>query len=66
MQKGRVFPPVTSIRTCSREVAIAVFKHAKEKNYNRASPGRNESISSYVARKMYFPEYVPIINKLDS
>ena len=61
MAAGRVFPSVTSIRECSKEVAIAVFRHAKEKNIARVLPGRGETIESFVARKMYYPEYAPLM-----
>ena len=44
-----------------RQVAIAVFRHAKEKNIARVLPGRGETIESFVKRKMYYPEYAPLI-----
>jgi len=57
---GRVFPDITTIRECSREVAIACVRHARDLNIARASPARNESIDRWVERKMYYPEYVPL------
>jgi len=62
MAEGRVFPGVTSIRDASREVAIAVVKHARELNIARATPGRGESVEQWVSRKMYYPEYHPLFN----
>ena len=44
-----------------RQVAIAVYRHAKEKNIARVLPGRGETIESFVKRKMYYPEYAPLI-----
>ena len=61
MRSGRVFPSVTSIRECSEQVAIAVYRHAKEKNIARVMPGRGETIETFVKRKMYYPEYAPLI-----
>ena len=64
LSEGRVFPNVTSIREVSKEVAIAVAHHAYEKNLARRSPGRGESVEAMVLRKMYYPEYVPIMSKM--
>ena len=64
LRSGRVFPTITSIREVSREVAVAVAKHAYEKGLARQHPGRGESVEGLVERKMYYPEYVPIFSKL--
>ena len=64
LQAGRVFPGVESIRDVSREVAIACAKHAYDKGIARSNPGRNETVEQFITRKMYFPEYVPIISKM--
>ena len=58
---GRVFPSITGIRECSKQVAIAVFEHAAERNIARKMPGRGETIESFVTRKMYYPEYAPLL-----
>ena len=42
-------------------MAIAVFKHAQELDIARVKPGRGETIETFVERKMYYPEYAPLI-----
>ena len=62
LRAGRVFPSVASIRDVSREVAIAVAEHAYDKNIARKSPARHETVADMIDRRMYFPDYVPIIS----
>ena len=61
---GRVFPGVDSIRAVSREVAVACAQHAYDKGIARNYPRRNETTEEFIERKMYWPEYVPIISKM--
>ena len=44
------------------QVAIALCKHAREMNLARATPGRGETVEQWVERKMYFPDYVPLVD----
>ena len=60
MKEGRVFPHISSIRECSYHVAVAVARHALELGIERARPGRGETVESWVAKKMYYPEYAPL------
>jgi malate dehydrogenase (oxaloacetate-decarboxylating)(NADP+) len=60
---GKVFPPLHMIRSCSHRIAVAVIKEAIANGYATKLHDRNESVSDFVSRKMYFPEYVPLVEK---
>jgi malate dehydrogenase (oxaloacetate-decarboxylating)(NADP+) len=65
LAKGQVFPHISKIREVSHRIAVAVVKEAM------ATPGLATKVSAedaqdlegLVARKMYYPEYVPLIEK---
>ena len=64
IQQGKVFPPLTSIRDVSHRIAVAVVEEAmKDGIASRVSQKDAEDLSSFVARKMYYPEYVPLVEK---
>jgi malate dehydrogenase (oxaloacetate-decarboxylating)(NADP+) len=45
-------------------VAVAVVREAIDKGLNtRVKPEHMEDLGAYVDRKMYYPEYVPLIEK---
>ena len=62
--KGQVFPHISNIRMVSRRVAVAVIEEAISTGIaTTISADDRKDIDDYVARKMYFPEYVPLIEK---
>lgn len=61
--QGKVFPPVTSIRECSHRIAVAVVKEAvRDGIATRLSAADAADLNTFVDRKMYWPEYVPIVS----
>lgn len=64
VREGKVFPPLTRIREVSHRIAVAVVKEAiREGLATRVSAQDKEDLDSFVARKMYYPEYVPLVEK---
>eukprot|EP00560_Eucampia_antarctica_P008379 CAMPEP_0197826112 /NCGR_PEP_ID=MMETSP1437-20131217/3096_1 /TAXON_ID=49252 ORGANISM="Eucampia antarctica, Strain CCMP1452" /NCGR_SAMPLE_ID=MMETSP1437 /ASSEMBLY_ACC=CAM_ASM_001096 /LENGTH=611 /DNA_ID=CAMNT_0043426391 /DNA_START=63 /DNA_END=1898 /DNA_ORIENTATION=+ len=64
LQQGKVFPHISKIREVSHKVAVAVIKQAMVEGH--ASKFESKEISdleSFVARKMYDPNYVPLVEK---
>jgi len=62
--EGLVFPHISKIRSVSHKVAVAVVEEAIETGIaTRISADDRKDISAYVSSKMYFPEYVPLIEK---
>jgi malate dehydrogenase (oxaloacetate-decarboxylating)(NADP+) len=61
---GQVFPHISKIRLVSRKVAVAVIEEAIESGMaTRISADDRKDIDAFVARKMYYPEYVPLVEK---
>jgi len=61
---GQVFPHISNIRMVSRKVAVAVVEEAIATGIaTKISADDAKDIDAYVARKMYYPEYVPLIEK---
>lgn len=61
---GRVFPPISSIREASHTIACAVVDEVmREGLATKVSPEDAKDIPAFVARKMYYPEYVPLVEK---
>eukprot|EP00536_Pseudo-nitzschia_multiseries_P012549 jgi/Psemu1/298150/fgenesh1_pm.485_\ len=61
---GQVFPHISKIRSVSHKVAVAVVEEAIETGVaTRISADDRKDISAFVSSKMYFPEYVPLIEK---
>jgi len=64
MERGQVFPNVSSIRQVSHRIAVAVAQEAmREGIATKISTEDAEDLDSFVARKMYYPEYVPLVEK---
>ncbi len=62
--QGMVFPAVTSIRECSHRIAVAVIKEAvRDGLATRLSAADEADLDAFVDRKMYYPEYVPLVEK---
>ena len=61
---GQVFPHISSIRMVSRKVAVAVIEEAIATGIaTTISADDRRDVDAYVAKKMYFPEYVPLVEK---
>ena len=65
IEAGRVFPGLKSLRECALRVSSACVSYALEAGIARVTPATGESVEAFIERKMYFPEYVPIISKND-
>ncbi|KAL7574933.1 hypothetical protein ACA910_010759 [Epithemia clementina (nom. ined.)] len=64
IQMGKVFPSLTDIRKVSHNIAVAVIEEAiRDGIATKIKPKDREDLNSFVSRKMYFPEYVPIVEK---
>ena len=64
LKRGQVFPHISTIRKVSHRIAVAVIEEAIADGIATAiSPEDRQDLDTYVARKMYYPEYVPIINR---
>lgn len=64
VEKGILFPPLSRIRDVSHAIAVAVAKEAINDGLaTNASSKMVEDVSAYVSRKMYYPEYVPLVQK---
>jgi malate dehydrogenase (oxaloacetate-decarboxylating)(NADP+) len=61
--RGQVFPHISKIRSVSHAVAVAVIEEAVRTGLNTKVRLEDESLPAYVNRKMYFPEYVPLVEK---
>lgn len=59
---GKVFPPLNRIREVSHRIGVAVVEEAmREGLATRVSSADSEDLDGLVARKMYYPEYVPLV-----
>jgi len=63
---GRVFPGLHSLRECALRVSEACVEYALENDLARVHPHEGESVRDFIERKMYYPEYVPIISAPDA
>jgi malate dehydrogenase (oxaloacetate-decarboxylating)(NADP+) len=64
MERGQVFPHISAIRQVSHRIAVAVIEEAlRDGLATKISPEDAEDLNGFVARKMYYPEYVPLIEK---
>mmetsp|Transcript_101438 Transcript_101438/g.293411 ORF Transcript_101438/g.293411 Transcript_101438/m.293411 type:complete len:624 (+) Transcript_101438:193-2064(+) len=64
MAKGQVFPHISQIRLVSHRIAVAVIEEAmREGIATKISAEDAEDLNTYVASKMYYPEYVPLVEK---
>jgi malate dehydrogenase (oxaloacetate-decarboxylating)(NADP+) len=64
VRDGKVFPPLSRIREVSHRIAVAVVGEAIKKGIaTRISTAEQQDLDTFVARKMYYPEYVPLVEK---
>lgn len=64
LEQGKVFPPITSIRDVSHCIAVAVVEEAlRDGQATKVSAADAQDLSRFVALKMYYPEYVPLVEK---
>jgi len=62
VKSGKVFPPLNRIREVSHQIGIAVVREAmREGLATRVSSADAEDLDGFVASKMYYPEYVPLV-----
>jgi malate dehydrogenase (oxaloacetate-decarboxylating)(NADP+) len=63
-ENGQVFPRISNIRDVSHKVAVSVIEEAIDAGIaNKISAQDRKNLSAFVASKMYYPEYVPLIEK---
>ena len=60
--KGKVFPSLEQIRRVSHTLAVAVIKEATKENLATIHVPLDD-IDDFVARRMYDPVYVPLVEK---
>ena len=64
LAEGKVFPHIAKIREVSHRVAVAVIREAaKEGQATKLTEKDMANLEEFVAKKMYDPEYVPLIEK---
>jgi len=64
LEKGQVFPRVEKIRQVSHHIAVAVVKEAIQDGLATTITEEDmDDIPGLVSKKMYFPEYVPLVEK---
>jgi malic enzyme len=64
LEQGKVFPHISNIREVSHRVAVAVAREAiREGQAKKLRPEQIENLEEYIATKMYYPEYVPLVEK---
>lgn len=64
IKQGRVFPPIDKIRDVSHRIGVAVAREALDKDLaTKITPKDAMDLDAFVDRKMYYPEYVPLVEK---
>jgi malic enzyme len=64
LAQGKVFPNINTIRDVSKKVAIAVIEEAiRTGQASKIKDKHIADLDAFVARKMYDPVYVPLIEK---
>lgn len=64
VQQGKVFPPLSRIREVSHRIAVAVVQEAIDDDLATRVPlEEQKDLDKFVALKMYYPEYVPLVEK---
>jgi len=64
LQQGKVFPHISKIREVSHRVAVEVIKQAlSEGHASKLSNKDIHDLDAYVTKKMYDPNYVPLVEK---
>jgi malic enzyme len=62
--KGQVFPHISKIRSVSHTIAVAVIEEAMRTGLNtKITAEQAKDLNGFVSRKMYYPEYVPLVEK---
>jgi malic enzyme len=63
---GRTFPAIDRIRDVSHSVAVAVIQVALDADLTtkitREQVPNDDALNSLVAKKMYDPQYVPLVD----
>ena len=64
LARGQVFPHISKIRQVSHRIAVAVVEEAMRDGLaTKVSQEDAQDLDEFVARKMYYPEYVPLVEK---
>lgn len=64
LAQGKVFPHISNIREVSHRVAVAVAEQAvREGQATKLNASAMEDLPKHIANKMYYPEYVPLVEK---
>jgi len=64
LEAGKVFPTLANIRKVSHRIAVEVIREAMRDGLaTKISPKDAEDLDGFVWGKMYFPEYVPLVEK---
>ena len=64
IKAGKLFPPRDKIREGSKHIAVAIVQEALAKGLARdVTPEDAKDISTFVENNMYYPDYVPLIEK---
>jgi malate dehydrogenase (oxaloacetate-decarboxylating)(NADP+) len=64
LEMGKVFPHISHIRAVSHRVAVAVAEEAiREGQAKKLGVDARTHLAEYIANKMYYPEYVPLVEK---
>lgn len=64
MATGRLFPKLPQIRQVSHAIAVAICREAiRDGLATKVSEADLDNLEAIVHRKMYYPEYVPLVEK---
>jgi len=64
LAQGKVFPHIEKIREVSHKVAVSVAEEAVREGHATALKTKDkEDLELFFANKMYYPEYVPLVEK---
>jgi len=62
--QGKVFPAINRIRDVSHRIAVAVIEEADRSGQaTKLTEKDRANLNDFVGRKMYYPEYVPLVEK---
>jgi malate dehydrogenase (oxaloacetate-decarboxylating)(NADP+) len=60
---GKILPQLSRIRLASHAIACAVIREARRDGLATTDLPDDHHIEEFVATKMYFPEYVPLVER---
>ena len=64
LNRGQIFPHISQIRFVSHQVAMAVVEEAvRDGLATKITKEELKGLDTFVASKMYYPEYVPLVEK---